>query len=51
MVEINHSTVDLSRFLKLYANYKKNPDDNSIDLYFNYFNWLDSPYVKLDGIK
>ena len=51
MVEINHSTVDLSRFMKLYANYKKNPDDNSIDLYFNYFNWLDSPYIKLDGIK
>lgn len=51
MVKIDHTTVDLSQFLKLYANYKKNSDSNTIDLYFNYFNWLDSPYIKLDGVK
>jgi len=50
-VKIDHTTVDLSQFLKLYANYKKNSDNNTIDLYFNYFNWLDSPYIKLDGVK
>lgn len=35
----------------MYANYKKNSDNNTIDLYFNYFNWLDSPYIKLVGTK
>lgn len=50
-VKIDHTTVDLSQFLKLYANYKKNADNNTIDLYFNYFNQLDSPYVKLVGTK
>lgn len=50
-VKIDHTTVDLSQFLKLYANYKKNSDNNTIDLYFNYFNWLDSPYIKLVGTK
>lgn len=41
---------DISKQLKLYVNYKCNKDDNNkIDLYFNYFNWFDSPYIKIDN--
>lgn len=49
-VDINSSTVDLSRLLKIFVNYKK-ADGNAIDLYFNYFNWFDTPYIKMaDGL-
>lgn len=49
-VDINSSTVDLSRLLKIFVNYKKS-DGNAIDLYFNYFNWFDTPYIKMeDGL-
>jgi len=41
--------VDLSKLLRIYANYKKEAEDDSITLYFNYFNWLDSPYVKIEN--
>ena len=46
-VDMNSKTVDLEKMLKLYVNYKKNADDNTIDLYFNYFNWFNTPYVKI----
>lgn len=46
-VDMNSSTVDLARMLKLYVNYKRNQDNGTLDLYFNYFNWFDSPYVKI----
>ena len=46
-VDMNSKTIDLEKMLKLYVNYKKNADDNTIDLYFNYFNWFDTPYVKI----
>lgn len=44
---MNSYTVDLARMMKLYINYKKNPETKTLDLYFNYFNWFDSPYVKI----
>lgn len=50
-VDVNSSIADLSKVLKLYAGYKKNSEDNSIKLYFNYFNWFDSPYVKIENNK
>ena len=37
----------LSKFLNIYVNYKKNPD-NSITLYFNYINYLNTPFLKLE---
>lgn len=41
---------DISKQLKLYVNYRRNKDDsNKIDLYFNYFNYFDSPYVKIEN--
>lgn len=50
-VNVNSTIADLSKILKLYVNYKKNTEDNSIKLYFNYFNWFDSPYVKIENNK
>jgi hypothetical protein len=46
-VDVNSETADLARMLKLYINYKKDPETNTIDLYFNYFNWFNSPYVMI----
>ena len=46
-VDVNSATTELSRLLKLFVNYRKNAGDSSIDLYFNYFNWFDTPYVKI----
>ncbi len=51
IVNVSHETVDLKRFMKLYVNFKKSQDDGTVELYFNYFNWFDSPYIKLIGTK
>lgn len=42
---IQPGKLDLSRMLKLYVNYKKSSD--GIHLYFNYFNYIDTPYIKI----
>lgn len=42
----NSRSVDLNDALKIYASYKKE-EDQSITLYFNYMNYLDSPFVKI----
>lgn len=35
----------------MYVNYRLDKATKSIELYFNYFNYLDSPYVKMeDGV-
>ena len=46
-VDMNSHTVDLARMMKLYINYKKNPETKTLDLYFNYFNWFDTSYIKI----
>lgn len=38
----------LADFVNVYVNYIKN-DDNTIDLYFNYINYICTPYVKFRG--
>lgn len=39
-------SVDLSAAMKLYANYSKGPA--GLTLYFNYFNFIDTPFVRID---
>ena len=42
------SQIDLADLLKLYVNYKKKK--NGIVLYFNYYNYINTPYIKIvDG--
>ena len=40
----------VNKFMNIYVNYKKE-DDDSITLYFNYNNYLATPYVKIDNNK
>ena len=40
----------VNKFMNIYVNYKKE-DDDSITLYFNYNNYLATPYVKIDNGK
>ena len=44
---IDSTKVDLSNILKIYVNYKRSRD-GSITLYFNYYNYLNTPFVKFD---
>lgn len=39
----------LQKLLRIYASYKKDTDDHSITLYFNYFNYFDTPYIKIEN--
>lgn len=41
--------ISLAEIMKLYVNYKKSSD--GITLYFNYFNYLNTPYVKIQDSK
>lgn len=38
----------LSKFLNIYVNYKKNSDEK-LTLYFNYINYLNTPFLKIVG--
>ena len=40
---------ELKKFLRMYVNYKKT--SGGIHLYFNYFNYLDTPYVRISDGK
>lgn len=40
---------DLQDLLRIHVSYKKDLDDHSITLYFNYFNYFDSPYIKIEN--
>lgn len=51
-VEFDSKTLEtcidkLSKFLNIYVNYKMNPD-KSITLYFNYINYLNTPFLKFE---
>lgn len=39
----------MQKLLRLYVNYSYDRDRQAIDLYFNYFNYFDSPYVKIEN--
>ena len=39
----------LQKLLRIYVSYKKDTDDHSITLYFNYFNYFDTPYIKIEN--
>ena len=41
--------IDIKDLLKIYVNYKA--ADDGITLYFNYFNYLNTPYIKIEGTK
>jgi len=45
----SRETVDIARFLRFYVNYRRDYETQSLDLYFNYFNYIDSPYVRLEN--
>ena len=45
-MDIASSSADIGEFLKIQANYKKG-DDGKITLFFNYENYLNSPFVKI----
>lgn len=46
---IDSGCIDLDNSCKIYVNYKKN-SDNKLVLYFNYFNYMETPYIKIkDG--
>lgn len=49
MDDINVSA-DISKFLKLYVNYKKDSNDN-ITLYFNYINYINTPFLRIEDGK
>lgn len=44
---IKMEDVDINDFLKIYINYKR--ESNGIVLYFNYYNYLNTPFVKLEN--
>ena len=49
IVDVSNHPIDIGRFLKIHVNYKKE-SENNITLYFNYLNYLNTPYVKqIDG--
>ena len=44
---VDASLVDLTDLLKIYINYKRDSSGN-ITLYFNYYNYLNTPFVRVD---
>ena len=44
-VELSSTKVDITDLLRIYINYRKAPD-GGIHLYFNYINYLNTPFVK-----
>jgi len=48
-VKFDVKNADFSDLMKLYVNYKKS--DDGITLYFNYFNYLNTPYVRIEQNK
>lgn len=52
LIDVGNSGKDLSKFLRVYVNYKKDRDNgNGIVLYFNYSNYYNTPFVKLQDSK
>lgn len=49
--DVSRGACDLQSLLKLYVSYSYDKERQSIDLYFNYFNYFDSPYVKIEDGK
>lgn len=43
------SDINIDDFVKLYVNYARS--EEGIDLYFNYYNYIDSPYVRIHENK
>lgn len=41
--------ISIAGLTELYVNYKRDEDLNGITLYFNYNNYLNSPFVKMNG--
>lgn len=40
--------IDIAGLTDIYVNYRRDSDLNGITLYFNYSNYLNSPFIKLD---
>lgn len=48
-ITVKSSSVDLSKQLKLHVNYRRLKDENNaLELFFNYYNYLNTPYVKIE---
>jgi len=39
---------DIEEFLKIHVNYKVDSSTHKISLYFNYHNFINSPYIKVE---
>jgi hypothetical protein len=50
MASLAGSIENLKKFLNVYVHYKRNPD-KTLTLYFNYYNYINTPYVRIDGNK
>ena len=49
-VNVTSSNCNIDNYLKLFVGYKRNRDENDkLELYFNYSNYLNSPYVKIEN--
>ena len=47
IVDISKQMFDISKLLRIYVNYKKDVDNgNDIVLYFNYCNYLNTPFIR-----
>lgn len=52
IIDVRDVVEDISKLLRIYVNYKKDMDnENGIVLYFNYSNYLNTPFIKLDEYK
>lgn len=47
--DVDSSVLDVTKFLKMYVNYKRASD--GIHLYFNYYNYVNTPYIEIRNNK
>ena len=47
-INLSETNIDIKGLTNLYVNYKRDEDLNGITLYFNYNNYLNSPFIKFD---
>lgn len=52
IIDVSTSSSDVNKLLRMYVNYKKDPDNgNGLVLYFNYFNYLNTPFIRMEDFK
>jgi hypothetical protein len=51
IVDVSASHIDIKKLLRMYINYKKDIDTSKITLYFNYFNYINTPFIKVEDSK